>query len=163
MTAHGLRQLPGTVRSFLISKNLKCLCVVSHFLWLLDKRYTRYTSDRLWSSVFTLVFEDEMKDMAQKGEKGDQVTISLIIALQKSFVQKKMELTSNIRHHSVKAYLLVHLISTFDSRKSNYISPAVQSSTVCETQNVSRHNCCSELKVEASRLQRPLMQLWTRC
>lgn len=150
-------------KCFNITEPVIWLCMISHFLWLLDKWYTRYTSDRLWSCVFTLVFEDEIKDVAQKGEKGDQVTISLIISLQTSFIHEKLVLASNIWHHSVKSDFPAYLTSTFDSRKNNYTSPAVQSSTLSAKQKVSRYNYCSELKVEASRLQRPLMQLWTRC
>lgn len=90
-------------KCFNITEPVIWLCMISHFLWLLDKWYTRYTSDRLWSCVFTLVFEDEIKDVAQKGEKGDQVTISLIISLQTSFIQEKLVLASNIWHHSVKS------------------------------------------------------------
>lgn len=147
MTAHGLRHLSGTVRSILISQNLKCLCTISHFLWLLDKWYTPYTSDRLWSCVFTLVFEDEIKDVAQKGEKGDQVTISLIISLQTSFIQEKMVLASNIWNCSVKSDLPACITSTFNSTKNNYASPAVQSSTLSlAKQKVSQHNYCWELK-----------------
>lgn len=98
MTAHGLRQLPPTVSGcfvfvfavfvfvFFFSKTLEMFMYVVPLSlalpWIihLARSQSRVVVFLFCLEVisFCLVFEDETKGSTQKGEKGDQVTVSLI-------------------------------------------------------------------------------------
>lgn len=96
-----------------------------------------YTSDRLWSCVFTLVFQDEIKDVAQKGEKGDQVTFSLIISLQTSFIQE--ENGTGIQHLTPQCGKWFSCLSNFNfwfQKEQLYLTCCSKFNSVCETESI---------------------------